>query len=267
MLYRSRVQKNVNDHLGGLVKARTQELEDKNVELQAAYKEVEHISVTDKLTGLRNRRFLESYIAADLTMSARKYEECRAEGSEAPVNADVVTFLFDMDNFKSINDTYGHHAGDLVLKQLARRMEKVFRQSDYFVRWGGEEFVGVARFINRTEAPKLAQRALQAINQEPFSLGEIGEFTFTCSIGYMTYPSELLTSNTLHWDSIVACADACLYAAKYSGKNCWVGLNSITDNKLVLDAVSVEKLGDLYKNDSIQVLTSLNDTSDIRWTR
>jgi diguanylate cyclase (GGDEF)-like protein len=174
---------------------------ERTVELQAAYVRIEEASLTDPLTQLRNRRFLEQAIKPDLELAARRGE-------------DLVVLLVDLDHFKIVNDTYGHAAGDAVLTQTAQVMTSVFRASDYVVRWGGEEFLVVARFIPRSNAADLAEKLRVAIESHPFVLPDGGELRKTCSIGVAAYPSNGLT-----FEQVVQRADEALYEAKRSGRN------------------------------------------------
>jgi two-component system cell cycle response regulator len=266
LLYRSLAQRNVSKYLAGVIQERTEELEQKNTELQLAYKDMESISLTDKLTGLKNRRFLENQIQADLEQSLRQYIDFKNGKTIKPSNNDIVIFMIDIDNFKAVNDKYGHNAGDLVLKQLASRMQKVFRQSDYLVRWGGEEFIGIARFIDKKDSPMLAQRMLEAINKDKFSMSESKSQYQTCSIGYVSYPVALLNQNNQYWHSFISLADACLYAAKYSGKNSWVGMHDILDPNLELHNLTPERVGQWHEQNKIQILSSFTDVNSIKWS-
>lgn len=243
MLYGRIVQRKVNLQLGEQVALRTQELELKNHQLQLAYQEMEEISLTDKLTNIHNRRFLDNHIDADLDQCHRVYQDWRKGKTSQPSQSDIVVFMIDMDNFKEVNDRYGHASGDLVLQQLSERMAKVFRHSDYLVRWGGEEFVAVARFIEREDAPLLAQRMLNSVNEMPFELTGGVLSNQTCSIGFACYPPVTKSNHRVEWQRFVSVVDACLYAAKHSGKNSWVGVYSISDSMLLEDAdISLNKL-------------------------
>jgi diguanylate cyclase (GGDEF)-like protein len=227
LVYGRITQRRLNKRLTEEVAHRTLELSQKNVELQAAYREMEAISLTDKLTGINNRRFLENHIAADLEKSQRLYDDWRDGKTPAPHQGDIVVFMIDMDHFKQVNDEYGHHAGDDVLQQLTKRLARVFRQSDYLVRWGGEEFVGVARFIDRSDAPILAQRLLDEVSASAFRLTDTAQSHYTCSIGYVCYPPILEHSQQTDWKTLIALADGCLYQAKNNGRNAWVGIEKV----------------------------------------
>lgn len=222
-LYRRYVQRQQNRVLEQQVKARTQQLQQKNAELALAYQQLEIISLTDKLTGLHNRHFLESHIATELEQCRRMHHS--NSGNTPPPNTELALFMIDLDHFKSLNDSYGHNIGDEVLKQLRHIMQQVFRQSDYLVRWGGEEFVAIARNINRDEVSHLAQRLVETVKQTPIPVAGSKPLHISCSVGYACYPLPLGES-ALHWQRLLKLADLCLYAAKYSGRDGWVGLDN-----------------------------------------
>ena len=202
--YRLRVRRlRAREHaLELLVAARTREL-------ATAYEQIEQASLTDPLTGLRNRRFLEQTIAADLELASRGH-------------GDLVLLLADLDHFKSVNDTWGHAAGDAVLAQLAELLQSTFRASDSVVRWGGEEFLIVVRFVDRAAAGELAEKLRAAVAAHAFVLPDGTALQRTCSIGYASWPDGAIT-----WEQAIDRADAALYAAKRSGRNACVGAETL----------------------------------------
>ncbi|WP_185964584.1 diguanylate cyclase [Aliikangiella marina] len=254
LLYGRYMQKRTNRKLSVLVKTRTKELEVKNQQLAKAYQEMEAISLTDKLTAIHNRRFLENHINADLEQSHRVYREWRDKKTAQPRQSDIVVFVIDMDNFKQVNDQYGHNSGDMVLIQLAQRMADVFRQSDYLVRWGGEEFVAVARFIDRDDATSLAQRMLQAVSDKPFILSQGEALSLTCSIGFASYPPILESERQISWRGLVSLADACLYAAKTGGKNTWIGVASVSSEEILAKEINQRDLPELIDKKLVTVI-------------
>ena len=171
------------------VRARTQELEEKNEALKEAYRQLEVVSLTDPLTSLRNRRYLLKYLEDDTTIAVRKYEEWNASNHQLAIHdSDLTFFMLDLDYFKAVNDTYGHAAGDKVLVEICDIMRHVFRDSDYLVRWGGEEFLVVTRFMHRDGASQLAERMRKAVESHDFDLGEGTTIKKTCSIGFASFP-------------------------------------------------------------------------------
>jgi len=195
------------------LRAREQQLEatvaERTSELAAAYTRIEEASLTDPLTGLRNRRYLEQTINADLELAAR------GEG-------DLVVLLIDLDHFKSVNDTHGHAAGDAVLAELARLLRQTVRASDVIVRWGGEEFLIVIRFVERALAPELAEKVRAAVAAHDFPLPDGTLLRRTCSIGVSVWPASRFAPRSLSWERVVDLADGALYAAKKGGRNAWV---------------------------------------------
>tara|TARA_R110002126_G_scaffold282396_3_gene430785 strand:- start:9921 stop:11990 length:2070 start_codon:yes stop_codon:yes gene_type:complete len=259
-LYRRLIQKRLNQRLSQQVAARTAELNQKNHELSLAYQQLETISLTDKLTGLHNRRFLEDHIESDLEHCRRLQQDWQAGKTAKPKGADLVVFMIDLDNFKALNDTYGHTVGDLVLQQLKHRMQLVFRQTDYLVRWGGEEFVAVARFIEREDASQLAGRFVESVHRAPFEVDEQLSLNVSCSVGYACYPLPA-DATTQPWPALLRLADLCLYAAKYSGRNGWVGVQHY-QTALPLDTADVDatQLQRAIADGDIEICHSFTDT-------
>ena len=200
------------------VALRTAELASANRELESAYRRIEEASLTDPLTGLRNRRFLEQAIAADVAIAAR------AAAGESSTARDLVFLLLDLDHFKSVNDTHGHAAGDAVLVELANLLRATFRASDHLVRWGGEEFLVVVRFVNREAGAELAEKLRSVVAAHPFELPDGVRLERTASIGWAAYPFMAAAPEAVSWEDVVDLADTALYAAKRSGRDAWVGI-------------------------------------------
>lgn len=197
-----------------LVRERTEELEKANQQLQDA-------SITDPLTGLHNRRFLVNQITKDIAQSNRAYSE-----SAADENRDVIFMMIDLDQFKEINDSYGHLAGDSVLRDYARLISEQLRESDYVVRWGGEEFLVVARRAEASQCYAIAERIIEAARSFRASLAGVEEaVTCTCSIGVSHYPFVPGRPDGLNWEQIVDIADKAVYLAKVRGRDGWVAIH------------------------------------------
>lgn len=209
------------------VAERTAELQEVSAALAAKSQALELASLTDPLTGLHNRRFLSEHIDADVALSVRRHEDrLRRAGAQAD-DADLIFFLIDIDHFKHVNDQYGHAAGDAVLCQMRYRLRAIFRESDYVIRWGGEEFLVVARGTRRERAAELAERARAAIADEPFVLPDGGALPKTCSIGYACFPLACQFPRLLDWQAAGELADAALYLVKNSGRNGWYGVTAV----------------------------------------
>lgn len=202
------------------VRERTRELERANSELA-------EVSITDPLTGLRNRRFLQKTLDADVALVLRRYEDyLSSEGSTPKPSMDLLFFMVDIDHFKSVNDKYGHPAGDTVLQQLPMRLREVFRESDYLIRWGGEEFMVVARATERSEVDSLGERICTTVAERPFILDDGIALQLTCSVGYACFPFVPTLPHLLPWSQVVEVADRALYLSKHGGRNTWTGIQA-----------------------------------------
>lgn len=157
---------------------------------------LKHLSQTDELTNLSNRRTLHE------SMQREHYQFTRYETPCSVV-------LMDIDYFKHINDTYGHDAGDEVLKQMAEIMTNNIRLSDTLGRWGGEEFLIVCPNTNQHEVRILANTLRQKIQNHDFKVSK----SITASFGTSSFSSGLSV------DEIVKKADEALYIAKENGRN------------------------------------------------
>jgi len=211
------------------VAATQEQLLEKNLELEQAYQALEEVSLTDQLTGLRNRRFFLQNVDADVAMSLRGYDTGQhRELTECDLQAakDLVFFMVDLDHFKEVNDRYGHAAGDSILVQMQERLREVFRESDYVIRWGGEEFLVLARATHRDEAPGVAERMRRAVAERDFELPDGVRLSKTCSIGFACFPFLPEQPRLLSWSQVVELADQGLYIAKRSGRNGWAALYS-----------------------------------------
>lgn len=210
--------------LGEKVRERTAELEQKHQQLEDAYAQLEAISLSDPLTGLSNRRYLQKLIAMDIVKVQRAYTAINTGKPERKPSLDLTFLILDIDFFKPVNDIYGHSAGDQLLIQISQLLTKICRESDCVVRWGGEEFLIVSRFACRDEAPLMAERIRNSIAQHSFVLGDGTALTKTCSIGFACFPFLSNHTDALSWEQVIDIADHALYAAKKSGRNRSVGL-------------------------------------------
>lgn len=161
---------------------------------------------TDVLTGWHNRRYLQVRLLEELARARRDRSE-------------LVCLMLDLDHFKAVNDTYGHAAGDEVLRELAQRVESQVRASDVAARYGGEEFVVLLPHTDVASGKALAERIRRAVAAEPVSFEGKGEVTITASIGIASVlPSDEDDLKTVG-DSLLARADVALYRAKAAGRN------------------------------------------------
>lgn len=200
-----------------------QELDKANLTLNEALAAIENENFTDPLTELRNRRYLSAVIKADVSKVQRAYRE--ASAVPAP-NQDLVFFMVDLDHFSRINEYFGASLGDQVLQLVAQSLRRIVRESDAVIRWGGEEFLVVARNTSRRHAQELAERirtVLAGLSVESAS-GEI--LRWTVSIGFAAFPFHMGDAGWLGWERVVEITDTCLEVAKKSGRNAWVGVEA-----------------------------------------
>ncbi len=194
---------------------------ERSAELAQANRELQQASLSDPLTGVRNRRFFQSTILADASQAVRAY---RTGEHYSHDHRDLIFFLIDIDHFKEVNDQHGHDAGDRMLVEIAQRLNRVVRESDFLIRWGGEEFLVVCRSAERDDAPLMAGRILRAIGGIEFDLGNERHMQRTCSVGWAPLPWLPLECDELSVDEVLRLADRGLYLAKQRGRNRAVGL-------------------------------------------
>jgi diguanylate cyclase (GGDEF)-like protein len=206
------------------VQERTRELSERQRELEKANHDLGQASITDSLTGLANRRFLTEYIEKEVALLHRRYNRL-AEGPITPDLLDLAFIMIDLDHFKTINDSAGHAAGDAVLRQLRDLLKSVSRSSDIIVRWGGDEFLLVARDLSGDGLVELAERIRARVAQHVFEIGEGRVVRTTCSVGFACYPFFREQLDALSWEQVISVADRALYVAKASGRNAWVGFH------------------------------------------
>jgi diguanylate cyclase (GGDEF)-like protein len=167
-------------------------------------------SERDPLTNLANRRH---FLSVMQTQRALGPEGCGFDGA---------LLLVDIDHFKHVNDGHGHAAGDLVLCEVAQRLNEAVRGDDLVVRWGGEEFLVLALQVPSEQVEMLAERVLRFIGERPVVV-QGQPVRVTVSIGYARFP---LPPNTLPvaWEQAINLADMALYTAKNQGRNRAVGI-------------------------------------------
>jgi two-component system cell cycle response regulator len=160
------------------------------------------LAVTDALTGLYNRRYMESHLGTLVNYAAHRGKA-------------ISLLVIDIDFFKAVNDTHGHDVGDQVLKEFSRRIRKNIRGIDMACRLGGEEFVLVMPETNMAEAYVIGERLRMAISGQDFSVADIAEsLTITVSIGIAALEGAEDSA-----DALLKRADKALYRAKRDGRN------------------------------------------------
>lgn len=175
-------------------------LRQRNGELATAMKKIEQMAITDELTGLINRRHMMYMLERQKSLADRG-------------GTGFCICFFDIDHFKTINDTLGHHIGDIVLQRFASAIKRELRASDLFARFGGEEFVFLAFGTNLTSAKIAANRLRKIAAQINFSDLAKG-LIMTVSGGVAQFRiSEKI-------ETVLSRADRALYLAKHGGRNC-----------------------------------------------
>ena len=185
--------------LGSRMSELRAELGRQKIELQKALTRIAEIANRDDLTGLFNRRRMGELL------DAQQIKAVRGEG--------FVVAIVDLDKFKSINDTYGHAVGDLVLKQFAESAKTALRAGDVLARWGGEEFLLLITTNEPDTALAVAERLRQHIASTPVVLPDGSSLSYTVSIGLAPHHVAESTLSTLER------ADAALYRAKSTGRD------------------------------------------------
>lgn len=204
------------------VNSRTEKLLDKNQQLRTLNQALQESSLSDPLTGLRNRRFVFEEVSRDLDVIQRRLSDER-EGVDTSDVSELVFMMIDLDNFKPINDTYGHAAGDQMLIQLRDVLLGICRRSDFVIRWGGDEFVVIAKQTRPDEAESLAERIRSNVADNNFTLSDGQIVRTTCSIGFVAYPLFRAQADESSLDQIISLADGLMYEAKKE-RNAWVGM-------------------------------------------
>jgi len=159
-------------------------------------KELQKLSIIDSLTGIFNRYKIDSALKQQIAYSKRS-------------NTPLSIIFFDIDHFKRINDTYGHQAGDEILKKLTVLIKEHLREYDIFGRWGGEEFIIILPDTSVKQAVKVAQKLKSIIEKNKFKYID----KLTCSFGVTELKPE---DNS---DSFLTRVDSLMYEAKKRGRN------------------------------------------------
>ena len=194
------------------IKALQDELKRRERELAAANEKLTHIAVTDVLTGLYNRRHLEQRLREMFDHSLRLHEP-------------LAVVMFDLDHFKDINDSFGHQAGDAVLRDVASLLRQAVREIDRIGRYGGEEFMAILPGTVLDAAVTFAERARQEVAEHLFRC-EAGTIRCTLSCGVAAWPHPRIQ----HREDLVKAADDALYVAKARGRNRVVRFDSAEFN-------------------------------------
>jgi diguanylate cyclase (GGDEF)-like protein len=196
--FRSRELEAVNESL-------QQQIDDATIQLSENNAYLKDLTVTDTLTGINNRRAFENSLS-ELILRSNRYSEVFS------------MLIFDIDDFKKLNDQYGHDMGDQVLVELVDRVREVVRDVDTLCRWGGEEFTILMPQTSQNGALKMAERCRMAVADQVFD--EVGPVTISLGVtSYLPQDNER---------KLFKRADDALYEAKSKGKNCVVWHDEIS---------------------------------------
>ena len=209
--------------------------------------------VRDNLTKLHNRRFLQEFMTGESARIARDAADLQ-HGRQPVRNAAIGIYMMDLDLFKQVNDTYGHAAGDAVLKQTGEALILAMRKSDNVVRWGGEEFVAVAWVEGPDHVRIVAEKLRSAIERTEFVLPDGRTIRKTVSVGYSSIPFRSSQPCMLTWEQVLSIADAALYMAKAQGRNRWVGVTFGETTWGAVNETCVEVLQDLQAASDRQLI-------------
>jgi len=201
LVWRGRIQHLLKQkrQLESAVKKRTEDLEHEKAELLRTQEKMRQYAERDDLTGLWNHRII---------MERLRQEVDRSERDRTP----LTVILVDLDHFKNVNDTYGHPAGDLVLKEISSIIQRAVRNYDWVGRYGGEELMIILPGSSFVGARLRAEQLRMAVQAARIVDGELA-LQITASFGVASgIPGD--------YEAIIQAADAALYKAKNSGRNC-----------------------------------------------
>jgi len=192
------------------------------------------LAITDVLTGLRTRRFFSAQLPLEIARARR-------------VGTSLAVLIVDVDRFKSINDRYGHPAGDRVLVEVARRLRESVRQADFLARYGGEEFALVVPEASPQELASIGERLRMQVASSPIQVAPETWIEVTVSVGSAGYPRHGKTPAEL-----IMTADRALYAAKSQGR----------DRVVVGETITVADLANQSDDSPTDLLAYLQRAAD-----
>ncbi|WP_331774497.1 EAL domain-containing protein [Sulfurospirillum sp. 1612] len=226
-------------------------------ELKCSQEKIEHMALHDSLTNLPNRAMLSSMLAHSIQASKRRKEK-------------IAVLFLDLDNFKNINDSFGHIEGDRVLIIAAEQFKKILRLDDMVYRFGGDEFVIVLEHITQVQDIINVAQKINHIFDDPIRTDSHVHY-LGCSIGIALYPDDALTT-----EDLIKNADAAVYKAKMGGKNTYEFYKKALGRKIekeehiknLLRSAIEKKEFELYYQPQISVKTSkiVGLEALIRWS-
>lgn len=216
---------------------KNQHIEKQHSQLQGMNEQLKNQAEIDSLTGLKNRRYLTQMIASEHAKNSTPQKQW-------------CLIIMDLDDFKQINDQYGHQAGDDVLVKFAQCLQEAQAKSDVVVRWGGEEFLWLTEIESLTDGTQRCAELQQALTQVNWLDDQ--EINVTCSMGFSAFP--LVNISFEDWEAALKLADYALYEAKNNGKNHWFGFEV---NRQDLTYDDVKDIPRLISKDKIKCMTDM----------
>ncbi|MFW8591769.1 two-component regulator propeller domain-containing protein [Glaciecola sp. 2405UD65-10] len=233
-----------------------QEVNERTTELQELNEQLFQASITDQMTGLHNRRYLDEHIGEKLENILYDFSESILDDTMSCVSGPrLMALMFDLDGFKPINDNYGHEAGDKVIKQVASILKEQCTNEDIVVRWGGDEYLIVARVNDLNHAQQVAENIRLSIADYQFDIGLARRFSLSASLGFALYPFTHRAPHSVSWDQVHLLADHALYKSKEAGRNTWSGIVE-ADHELPFSKLNtlVPNLESTIENGDVKVI-------------
>ncbi len=231
-------------------------VDEKTAQIKSQLAHIESISQTDALTGAYNRRFLDGFIPTEI----KRIKRFNANNSQPEY---LAVISVDLDYFKGVNDTYGHEAGDKLLKLIVALLTAQCRKTDRVVRLGGEEFLIISSIKSRLELIQLVERIRSEIEHYDFAVSTGLTLSCTCSIG-ATF-DDFKAHDEAYVKQLLKLADRLMYLAKQHGRNAWViADNDVNSNENEPDTERVfRELVSINSNKKLRLHSSvqLDDTA------
>ena len=225
-----------------------------NALLKVKNLELKQQSSRDPLTALYNRRHFQEFMRTHLQVEKRG----AGTSGEEIVGA---LFLLDVDHFKHVNDTYGHAAGDAVLKMIADSLREILRETDMIVRWGGEEFLAFLPAIPRSGVEEIARRLLTGISTTTISYQNV-KIKVDVSIGFAPFPL-VPADHALPWERAVNLVDMALYLAKAHGRNRAYGVRGFANFEQTSMEAIEQDLERAWRAGFVDLSIVLGDSSEL----